>query len=112
VRDQAIYLVPYDPTWPRQFEEERARLAHVLRPWLKGAIEHIGSTAIPGLMAKPIIDMMAGVRDLVSSRDARVALASLDYVYFPYRPDVMHWFCKPSPAHRTHHWSCPVFVDG
>jgi len=46
---------------------------------------------------------MVGVRDLTSSRDARAALADLDYVYFPYRPDVMHWFCKPSPARRTHH---------
>lgn len=103
MRDEPIYLVPYDPTWPRQFDEERARLAHVLSPWLTGTIEHIGSTAVPGLMAKPVIDIMAGVRDLASSLDARAALASLDYVYFPYRPDVMHWFCKPSPARRTHH---------
>jgi GrpB-like predicted nucleotidyltransferase (UPF0157 family) len=103
VREEPIYLVPYDPTWPRQFEEERAQLARVLSPWLVGPIEHIGSTAVPGLVAKPIIDIMAGVRDLPSSLDARAALEPLDYVYFPYRSDVMHWFCKPSPAHRTHH---------
>ena len=46
---------------------------------------------------------MAGVRDLPSSLDARDALAPLEYVYFPYRSDVMHWFCKPSPSRRTHH---------
>ena len=103
VAEEPIYLVPYDPTWPRHFEEERARLARVLSPWLEGPIEHIGSTAVPGLTAKPVIDIMAAVRDLSSSLDARAALASLDYVYFPYRPDVMHWFCKPSPARRTHH---------
>lgn len=103
VREEPIYLVPYDPTWPRQFEEERARLAQVLSPWLVGPIEHIGSTAVPGLTAKPVIDIMAGVRDLPSSLDARAAIALLDYVYFPHRPDVMHWFCKPSPARRTHH---------
>jgi GrpB-like predicted nucleotidyltransferase (UPF0157 family) len=103
VRDERVYLVPHDPTWPRQFEEERDRLARVLRPWLAGPIEHIGSTAIPGLVAKPILDIMAGVRDLPASLDARDAVASLDYVYFPYRADVMHWFCKPSPARRTHH---------
>jgi GrpB-like predicted nucleotidyltransferase (UPF0157 family) len=101
--EEPIYLVPYDGTWPCHFEEERDRLARTLSPWLAGPIEHIGSTAVPGLTAKPVIDIMAGVRDLPSSLDARAALASLDYVYFPYRPDVMHWFCKPSPARRTHH---------
>ena len=101
--DDPVYLVPYDPTWPSQFEEERAQLARVLSPWLVGPIEHIGSTAVPGLTAKPVIDIMAGVRDLPSSLDARAALAPLNYENFPHRPDVMHWFCKPSPARRTHH---------
>lgn len=103
VREEPIYLVPYDPTWPGRFEDERARLARTLSPWLAGPIEHIGSTAVPALTAKPVIDIMAGVRDLPSSLEARDALALLDYVYFPYRADVMHWFCKPSPARRTHH---------
>lgn len=98
-----IHLLPYDPAWPHLFDEERARLESVLSPWLAGPIEHIGSTAVRGLTAKPIIDIMAGVRDLPSSLDARAAVAPLDYMYFPYRSDVMHWFCKPSPAHRTHH---------
>jgi GrpB-like predicted nucleotidyltransferase (UPF0157 family) len=101
--DEPISLVPYDPTWPRQFEEERERLVRVLRPWLAGPIEHIGSTAVIGLTAKPVIDIMAGVRDLESSLAARDAVTPLDYVFFPYRADVMHWFCKPSPARRTHH---------
>ena len=103
VADEPIHLVAYDPIWPRRFQEERIQLERVLSPWLEGLIEHIGSTAVPGLTAKPVIDIMAGVRDLPSSIDARAALASLDYVYFPYRSDVMHWFCKPSPARRTHH---------
>ena len=101
--EEPVYLVPYDPTWPRRFDEERALLARTLGPWIVGTIEHIGSTAVPGLAAKPVIDIMVGVRDLSSSLDARAALAPLGYVYFPYRPDVMHWFCKPSPARRTHH---------
>jgi GrpB-like predicted nucleotidyltransferase (UPF0157 family) len=101
--EEPIAVVAYDPRWPQLFDEERARLQAVLRPWLVGAIEHIGSTAVPGLAAKPIIDIMAAVADLPSSLDARAALESLDYVYFPYRPDVMHWFCKPTPARRTHH---------
>lgn len=102
-REEPISLVPYDASWAKRFEEERARLALVLEPWLQGPIEHIGSTAIPGVKAKPVIDIMAAVRDLGTSVAARDALASLQYVYFPYRPDVMHWFCKPSPARRTHH---------
>jgi GrpB-like predicted nucleotidyltransferase (UPF0157 family) len=103
VPEQPIYLVAYDPAWPRLFEEERAQIEPALRPWLTGPIEHIGSTAIPGLAAKPIIDIMAGVSDLASSLDARAALELLQYLYFPYRSDFMHWFCKPSSEHRTHH---------
>jgi GrpB-like predicted nucleotidyltransferase (UPF0157 family) len=103
VSEEPIDLVSYSTTWPGLFDEERARLESTLSPWLEGPIEHIGSTAVPGLLAKPIIDIMAGVRDLPSSLDARDALAPLAYMYFPYRADVMHWFCKPSPAHRTHH---------
>ena len=101
--EEAVVLVPYDPAWPRRFEQEHQLLARALAPWVTGTIEHIGSTAVPALPAKPIIDIMAGVRDLPSSVSARDALAALDYQYFPYRPDVMHWFCKPAPAHRTHH---------
>lgn len=116
MREEPISLVAYDHVWPRRFEDERAELARVLAPWLVGPIEHIGSTAIPGLLAKPVIDIMAGVADLTSSSPARAAAATLGYVYFPYRPDVMHWFCKPSPAHRTHHLhlvpvSSPLWAD-
>ncbi len=103
VTEEPVYVVPYDPAWPRRFEEERELLARALAPWIAGTIEHIGSTAVPGLPAKPVIDIMAAVRDLPSSLDAREALAPLGYVHFPYRADVMHWFCKPSPARRTHH---------
>jgi GrpB-like predicted nucleotidyltransferase (UPF0157 family) len=46
---------------------------------------------------------MAGVHTLEDSRPAIAAAARLQYVYFPYRTDVMHWFCKPSAAERTHH---------
>lgn len=98
-----IVLVDYDSAWPAAFERERGRLAEVLGEWLTGSIEHIGSTAVPGLRAKPVLDIMAGVESLTASRPAIEAVAGLDYVHFPYRADVMHWFCKPSPAHRTHH---------
>ena len=67
-------IAPYDSTWPLQFETERDLLKAALRPWLTGEIEHIGSTAVPGLVAKPVIDIMAPVDTLESS-----------------------------PSHRTHH---------
>jgi len=102
-REAPIEIVPYDPAWPRLFEEERQALVDAIGPWLTGPIEHIGSTAIPGLAAKPVIDIMAGVASLDASRPALAAAARLGYCYFPYRPDMEHWFCKPSPAVRTHH---------
>jgi GrpB-like predicted nucleotidyltransferase (UPF0157 family) len=99
----AVEIVPYNPAWPRRFEEEAALLREVLRPWLAGAIEHIGSTAIPHLAAKPIVDIMAAVASLETSRPAIAALETIGYCYAPYRADAEHWFCKPAPAVRTHH---------
>jgi GrpB-like predicted nucleotidyltransferase (UPF0157 family) len=98
-----VHVVPYDPSWPARFEEERAVLEHALAPWLAGAIEHVGSTAVAGLAAKPVIDIMAPVHGLDVSRSGFPALSALGYLYAPYHADRMHWFCKPSPALRTHH---------
>ena len=58
-----IEIADYDPTWPDRFEIERQALAVVLEPWLSGSIEHFGSTAVVGLKAKPVIDIMAAFRD-------------------------------------------------
>lgn len=101
--DAPIKLVPYDSRWAGLFLEEQAALHRILSPWLTGPIEHIGSTAVPGLAAKPVIDIMAAVGTLEESSDAIPALRSLDYLYAPYRSEVMHWFCKPHPSSRTHH---------
>jgi GrpB-like predicted nucleotidyltransferase (UPF0157 family) len=103
VTEGTVDVAPYDPSWPRRFEEERALLADVLAAWLAGPIEHVGSTAVPGLAAKPVVDIMAGVRSLKASRPAIDAVGAHGYCYFPYRTDSMHWFCKPSPMARTHH---------
>lgn len=101
--EAVIEVVEYDEAWPARFGEERALLERVLSPWLAGPIEHIGSTAVRGLVAKPVIDIMAGVASLEASRPAIETLRALEYQHFPYKPDVMHWFCKPSAAFRTHH---------
>jgi GrpB-like predicted nucleotidyltransferase (UPF0157 family) len=96
VTDERITIVPYDPEWPRRFEAERAVLERVLAPWLGEGIHHVGSTAIPGLGAKPIIDMVAGVHDLELARAAFEPLGEESYVYAPHRPGIAHHFAKPS----------------
>jgi GrpB-like predicted nucleotidyltransferase (UPF0157 family) len=102
--DASVHIAPYDQEWPLRFEAERQLLVDAIGAWLvAGSIEHIGSTAIPGLDAKPVIDIMAGVESLDGSRAALPALGRHQYCYAPYRAEVMHWFCKPSPAQRTHH---------
>ena len=101
--DAPIEIVPADPRWPALFAAERDAIAAALAPWLVGLPEHIGSTAVPGLAAKPVIDIMAPVASLAASRDAITAAARLQYAYAPYQADTMHWFCKPGPQLRTHH---------
>src|SRR5688500_19842837 len=94
--DAPVLLVDYDPAWPAAFERERGALALVLDQWLTGSIEHIGSTAVPGLRAKPVLDIMAGVERLEASRPAIQAGSRLDYVHYPYRAAGMPWFCTPT----------------
>jgi GrpB-like predicted nucleotidyltransferase (UPF0157 family) len=101
--DAPVDIVSYDSSWPRQFQDEAEVLRHALADWLAGPIEHIGSTAIPGLSAKPTIDIMAGVETLDASRPAITAAADAGYCYAPYQVEIEHWFCKPSRAVRTHH---------
>lgn len=87
-------LVPYRDEWPRLFAAEMENLKRVLAPWLSGEIHHVGSTAVPGLAAKPIIDMLAEVKSLKDAWEAREPLAALGYVYGEHRPEAL-WFHKP-----------------
>lgn len=100
---QPIEIVAYDPEWPARFEQERVALAGALGDLAMDGIHHVGSTAVPGLDAKPIIDILVGVEGLDASRPAFDLLARLGYLYAPYLADEMHWFCKPHPSRRTHH---------
>jgi GrpB-like predicted nucleotidyltransferase (UPF0157 family) len=88
-------VVPYDPAWGRRFEAERTILEAALAPWLDGRIEHIGSTAVPGLSAKPVIDMIAPVRELEAARAAFEPLAAVGYRHREHRPEA-HCFHKPA----------------
>ena len=93
----SIAVVPYDPAWSCRFEAECALLERVLAPWLDEGIHHVGSTAIPGIAANPVIDMMAGVRDFEEARAAFEPVLKLSYVHTPLRPGIAHHFSKPSP---------------
>ena len=101
--DERVRIVPYDPDWPSRFERERQALDRAIGDKASGGIHHVGSTAVPGLAAKPIIDILVGVQGLPGSRSCFGRLRELGYLYAPYRPDQMHWFCKPEPNRRTHH---------
>jgi GrpB-like predicted nucleotidyltransferase (UPF0157 family) len=96
-----VVIVPSDPEWPLRFESERALLERVLAPWLEGGIHHIGSTSIPGLAAKPVLDMIAGVHDLEQARAAFAPLAEAGYESTPHRPGTHH-FSKGPPPPYTH----------
>ncbi|WP_226669181.1 GrpB family protein [Microbulbifer aggregans] len=98
-----VELEKYNQDWVTSFEEERSFLKEKIGDWLSGTIEHVGSTAVPGMLSKPIVDIMFGVKDLASSAGAIDVLSRNGYCYYPYKPELMHWFCKPTPDRRTHH---------
>lgn len=100
---EPVRVVPYDPSWPALFEREREAIEPVLGGAVTGGIHHVGSTSVPGLDAKPVIDILVGVEDLDAGLACVEALKALDYVYSRYRGDEMVWLCKPSPVRRTHH---------
>ncbi len=64
---ERVEIAPYDPTWPRRAARHVARLHHLLDRWLVRPVEHVGSTAVPGLAAKPIVDLQAAVADLADA---------------------------------------------
>lgn len=103
MKDQSIYLVPYDSSWPEKFQKEKELIEKTIREYITGGIHHVGSTAIPGLSAKPIIDILVGVESLEKSRPCIKILEKINYCYYPYKEKYEHWFCKPSSEHRTHH---------
>jgi GrpB-like predicted nucleotidyltransferase (UPF0157 family) len=103
VDDDPVRIVPHDPAWALRFESEKTLIEQAIGRWLTGGVHHVGSTAVPGLAAKPVVDILVGVKDLPSSRDCVGELAQLDYCYAPYRAEEMHWFCKPNAVRRTHH---------
>ncbi|MDY0072374.1 MAG: GrpB family protein [Thauera sp.] len=111
---EAVEIVASDPAWPAAFAAEEAELRRLLPAEWIGRIEHFGSTAVPGLAAKPIIDILLEVPSLetVAERIAPV-LTGEGYEYFwrakdPGRPGVDYaWFIRRDAlGRRTHHIHC------
>jgi GrpB-like predicted nucleotidyltransferase (UPF0157 family) len=101
--DPAIRLVAYDPLWAVRAREESQRLRDTLGS-VAVRVEHVGSTAVPGLAAKPIVDLQLSVA-AIEPRDRYVApLEQLGYRFVPdpESPD-HHFFAKPPERPRTHH---------
>jgi GrpB-like predicted nucleotidyltransferase (UPF0157 family) len=101
-RNAPVEIVAYDPAWPAAYAAERERLAPLLPAGVQ--LHHFGSTAVPGLAAKPVIDMIALVDDL----DAPIAtLVQHGGYQYPqaFNATLTHrrFLCYPTAAHRTHH---------
>ncbi len=100
-----IIVVPHDAAWPARFRIE-SQLLHVALSELKPAIEHIGSTAVPGLAAKPIIDMLIGVESLSAFESQAKRLAVFGYQYIPEYERALpdrRFFKRVVNGVRTHH---------
>lgn len=103
-----IEIVGYDPTWPKLFEAEAAAIVSALPAGMVLRIDHFGSTAVPGLAAKPVIDILIAVPSVPAARDPCVAaLKHLDYVFWAENPRTDRlFFVKGMPPYgvrRTHH---------
>ena len=103
-----VEIVAYDPAWPALFATEARRLHAALDAELIVGIEHFGSTAVPGLAAKPIIDILIAVRSLARAKATMIEpILALGYVYWSENPNTDRmFFVKGMPPYgerRTHH---------
>jgi GrpB-like predicted nucleotidyltransferase (UPF0157 family) len=100
---ERLQISPYDPAWVLEFEAERERIAGCLGE-LAQRIEHNGSTAVPGLEAKPIIDIQVSVERLQPIAAYAVPVAALGYVHVPHADDAFcPFFHRPDEWPHTHH---------
>jgi len=106
LRRGQVIVVPYDPRWPALFEETAAELRATLGSAIL-AVDHVGSTAVPGLSAKPILDVLVSVADFEAARQLAAPLTRLGYEFRPNEeiPD-RHYFRRPIGGEvQTHHLS-------
>jgi len=98
---ERVELSEYDPSWAEIFEAERLLIAPIFDGRAVG-IEHIGSTSVPDLCAKPIVDVLVGLRELALSDDEIKAMEELGYEYLgEFGLPGRLYFRKGDP--RTHH---------
>jgi GrpB-like predicted nucleotidyltransferase (UPF0157 family) len=99
-----IEIVPYDGDWPARFAAEAARIDEAMAGAAL-AIEHVGSTSVPGLAAKPVIDIQVSVASLETLDLHAVPLARLGYRHVPFGAvDMVYpFFQKPAEWPTTHH---------
>lgn len=105
---EKIEVVPYDPSWPGRFAEIRERVAAALGDLCMG-IEHVGSTSVPGLWAKPIIDLDVVISSRQRFPEVRDRLATIGYVHrgnleIPGREA----FVRPVGTYPHHLYVCSV----
>jgi GrpB-like predicted nucleotidyltransferase (UPF0157 family) len=102
-RDPAVRIVDYDPAWPHEAARELAPVGAALGD-LAVRLDHVGSTAVPGLAAKPIVDLQVSVAALEPQAAYVEPLAAIGYLFVPF-PDSpeYHFFGKPPERPRTHH---------
>ncbi len=103
---EPIVIAPPDPTWPTQAAKEAEAVTGVLSRWLTGGVHHVGSTSVPGMCAKPVLDLMAGVLgpEWCTGADAPLAANGWHYVTIAY--DGKSWrrfYVKPRGGHRWAH---------
>jgi len=111
VMKEEISIESYNPVWPRMFQDEKEHLLTCLPNNLIRRIEHFGSTAVPNLAAKPIIDMLVEVTSLQETREKIVPILEsqgYDYLWRPTWgdniPPFYAWFIKrDTNGIRTHH---------
>ena len=108
---EEVMLQAYDRRWPDRFVAERDRLLALL-PLVFVDIEHIGSTAVPGLVAKPIVDLMAGVETMAMAKSLAEPLCDNGYTTsaeFNATLTDRQWFMRWADGHRTHHLHIVVY---
>jgi GrpB-like predicted nucleotidyltransferase (UPF0157 family) len=98
-----IVIAEYDPCWPERFEQEQARIAAALGP-VALRIEHIGSTAVAGLAAKPIVDVLVTVADPDDEASFAPALVAAGYELRVREPG-HRMFRTPERDVHVHVWS-------
>jgi NAD-dependent deacetylase len=103
LREPPLEVTDYEPAWPDRYEEEAARIREALGPGVEET-EHIGSTAVPGLAAKPVIDISVGLDRLELSPEQVVAMERLGYEYLGDNGLPGRLFFRRNEAgRRTHH---------